>query len=203
MKSSSLSISKQDLFSFIWQVLEKSFSNFLDHRNVSQPQLHLTHLCPWWNICKGSRDVPTSCVGDFWSATNHNWGTTGTEPHGHVLNKLNTNKHWITVFVRKNLQPETQVLQSRDFFKTGRVISLPDLCLNILNYGMANYGIEYSTEKTRASSDPRWHRTHHSAALWEDASCGSHKAAQAVVQLTYLAFPQDILTQMLTHLHCF
>lgn len=155
--------------------------------------MYPTHSCPWWKVCRGSRDVVTSCAQDLWDPTNHHRGITVAGPHGQELNKLNTSKHWMAMLMVKILQPETQVLHPRNFFKTGRVISLLVLCLNILRFDMLNCETGW---KTRASSDPCWHHTQHRAALWRDASS---KAAQAELQLTYLALPQDLLTQVVPH----
>lgn len=115
----------------------------------------------------------------------------------HKQTQANTEKKGLTF---KNLQPEKDVLHSRDIFKTERVISVLILCLNILNYDVSNCGME---DKGQQWSTPALHTPRCNAMgrcqLWS----GSHKAAWCVVQMTYLAFPQGILTQMLTHLHHF
>lgn len=125
--------------------------------------------------------VELNCMG----MCQTDWTQASTEKKGLVL---------------KNLQPEKYVLNSRDIFKPGRVISLLVFYLNILNYDMSNCGME---DKGQQWSTLALHTPQCNAVGRCQLLSGSHKAARSVVQMTYLAFPQSILTQMLTHLRHF
>lgn len=140
----------------------------------SQPHVDLTYLCLGWKVCRGSRDVVTSCVQDLWNPTNHNWGITVAWPDEHVLNKLNTSKHWMTVMV-KILQPETQGLHSRNFFKkrksdftAGFVPQYPQLWHVKLWDRMEDKAQQWPSSTTHNTGQPCGQMP---AVVWQQQSC--------------------------------